>query len=151
MSKEVLSELSKALSDIWRVFSVATLRIPRTFVFLLVGFDFLLLLIGLLFRSFGMAFFGFLIFTTGVFLGLSPGGVLRREQIERSIRKNLEYSDTLYIITSEEVAKRKVIQVAFKVLFRLRKEKPGKQLSVKIGSIDELKNNGFKRWLEVRT
>jgi len=81
MSKEVLSELSKALSDIWRVFSVTTLRIPRAFVFLLVGFGFLLLLIGLLFRSFGLAFFGFLIFATGVFLGLSPGGVLRKEQI----------------------------------------------------------------------
>jgi len=74
-----------------------------------------------------------------------------KEQVERNIRKNLEYSDILYVITSDEAAKKKVIQVALRTLFRLRKEKPDKLLIVKIGSIDELKNNGFKRWLEVKT
>jgi len=74
-----------------------------------------------------------------------------KEQVEKNIRKNLEYSDILYVITSDEAAKKKVIQVALRTLFRLRKEKPDKLLTVKIGSIDELKNNGFKRWLEVKT
>jgi len=72
-----------------------------------------------------------------------------KEQIEKNIRKNLEISDILYIITSDELAKRKVIQVALKVLFRLRKEKPGKELKVKIGSVDEQKKNGFREWYEV--
>ena len=62
----------------------------------------------------------------------------------------MEYSDTLYIITSDEAAKRKVIQVALKTIFRLRKEKPSKELRVKIASIGELKQNKFKRWFEVR-
>lgn len=35
-------------------------------------------------------------------------------------------------------------------MFRLRKEKPDKLLTVKIGSIDEQKKNGFKRWFEVK-
>jgi len=73
-----------------------------------------------------------------------------KEQIERNIRKNLEYSDTLYIIASEEVVKRKVIQVALKMLFRLRKEKPGTDWKVKIASLDELKRGNFKEWFEVK-
>jgi len=72
-----------------------------------------------------------------------------KEQVEKNIRKNLEYSNTLYIIASDETAKRKVIQVALKTMFRLRKEQPDKPLTVKIGSIDEQKKNGFKRWFEV--
>jgi len=73
-----------------------------------------------------------------------------KEQVEKNIRKNLDYSDTLYIITSDETAKKKVIQVALKTMFRLRKDKPDKTLTVKIGSINEQRNNGFKRWFEVR-
>jgi len=72
-----------------------------------------------------------------------------KEQVEKNIRKNLEYSDFLYIITSDETAKKKVIQVALKTMFRLRKKRPDKLLTVKIGSIDEQKKNGFKRWFEV--
>jgi hypothetical protein len=73
-----------------------------------------------------------------------------KEQVETNIRKNLEYSDTLYIIASDEVAKKKVIQVALKTLFRLRKEKPNANLRVKIASIDELKRSQFKEWFEVK-
>lgn len=72
-----------------------------------------------------------------------------KEQVEKNIRKNLEVSDNLYIITSDEIAKRKVIQVVLRVLFRLRKEKPDKELRVRIGSIDEQKKNRFKEWFEV--
>jgi hypothetical protein len=46
--------------------------------------------------------------------------------------------------------KRKVIQVALKTLFRLRKEKPNENLRVKIASIDDLKRSQFKDWFEVR-
>jgi TusA-related sulfurtransferase len=73
-----------------------------------------------------------------------------KEQVEKNIRKNLEYSNTLHIITSDEAAKRKVIQVALKTIFRLRKEKPEKGLKVKIASIDELKKSEFRDWFEVR-
>jgi hypothetical protein len=73
-----------------------------------------------------------------------------KEQVETNIRKNLEYSNTLYIIASDEAAKRKVIQVALKTLFRLRKEKPNANLKVKIASIDELKRSQFKDWFEVK-
>lgn len=62
-----------------------------------------------------------------------------KEQVEKNIRKNLELSDQLYIIASDETAKKKIIQVALKTMFRLRKEKPDKDLKVKIASIDELK------------
>ncbi len=34
-------------------------------------------------------------------------------------------------------------------MFRLRKDKPDKDLVVKIATIDELKKNGFKGWFEV--
>jgi hypothetical protein len=86
------------------------------------------------------------------------GGTLRieiehrspKEQVETNIRKNLEYADTLYIIASDETAKRKVIQVALKTLFRLRKEEPNANLRVKIGSIDELKRSQFREWFEVK-
>jgi hypothetical protein len=73
-----------------------------------------------------------------------------KEQIEKNIRKNLEYSDVVYEIASDETAKKKVIQVALKVMFRLRKEKPDKDLTVKIASIDELKQSQFKDWFEVK-
>jgi TusA-related sulfurtransferase len=72
-----------------------------------------------------------------------------KEQVEENIRKNLEYSNILYIITSDEAAKRKVIQVALKTIFRLRKEKLNKEVKVKIASIDELKESQFKEWFEV--
>ena len=73
-----------------------------------------------------------------------------KEQVEKNIRKNLELADTLYIITSDETAKKKVIQVALKTLFRLRKERSGKPVTVRIGSIEEQKKNGFKQWFEVK-
>ena len=73
-----------------------------------------------------------------------------KEQIEKNIRKNLEYSDVVYEIASDETAKKKTIQVALKVMFRLRKEKPDKDLRVKIASIDELKQSRFREWFEVR-
>jgi hypothetical protein len=72
-----------------------------------------------------------------------------KEQVEKNIRKNLEYSDTLYVIASDEAAKRKVIQVALKTLFRLRREKPERDLKVKIASINELEESEFKDWFEV--
>jgi hypothetical protein len=74
-----------------------------------------------------------------------------KEQVEKNIRKNLEYLDTLYIITSDEAAKKKVIQVALKMLFRLRNERLDKEFKVKITSINELKQNGFKDWFEVKS
>jgi hypothetical protein len=73
-----------------------------------------------------------------------------KEQVETNIRKNLEYSDTLYIIASDEAAKRKAIQVALKTMFRLRKEKPNANLRVKIASINDLKRSQFKEWFEVK-
>jgi hypothetical protein len=73
-----------------------------------------------------------------------------KEQVEKNIKKNLELSDMLYIITSDETAKKKVVQVALKTMFRLRKEKQDKLLTVRIGSIDEQKKNRFKQWLEVK-
>ncbi len=72
-----------------------------------------------------------------------------KEQIEKNIRKNLEYSDSLYEIASDETAKKKLIQVALKTMFRLRKDKPDKDLVVKIATIDELKKTSFKDWFEV--
>jgi hypothetical protein len=72
-----------------------------------------------------------------------------KEQVETNIRKNLALSDMLYIIASDEAAKRKVIQVVLKTLFRLRKERWGKEFKVKISTINELKESGFKNWFEV--
>jgi hypothetical protein len=74
-----------------------------------------------------------------------------KEQVEKNIKKNLELSDTLYIITSDEIAKKKVIQVSLKVMFRLRKEKPNKKSKVCIATIHELKGSKFKEWLIIRT
>jgi hypothetical protein len=73
-----------------------------------------------------------------------------KEQVERNIRKNLEYSNTLYIITSDEVVKKKVIQVALKTMFRLRKEIPDIPLKIKIASIGELKKSVFTEWFEIK-
>ena len=73
-----------------------------------------------------------------------------KEQIEKNIKKNLDVSDTLYIITSDELAKRKVIQVALRVLFRLREEKLGKEFKIRIGTLDEQKKNGFREWFEIK-
>ena len=42
------------------------------------------------------------------------------------------------------MTKKKVIQVALRTMFRLRKEKPDKDLIVKIASIDKLKQSGFR-------
>lgn len=64
-------------------------------------------------------------------------------------QKNLEYSDTLYGIASDETARKKLIQVALKTMFRLREDRPDKDLVVKIATIDELKKNSFKEWFEV--
>jgi hypothetical protein len=33
---------------------------------------------------------------------------------------------------------------------KLRKDKPDKDLVVKIATVDELKKNGFKEWFEVK-
>ncbi|MEM3588134.1 MAG: hypothetical protein QXO71_12550 [Candidatus Jordarchaeaceae archaeon] len=49
-----------------------------------------------------------------------------KEQVETNIRKNLDYANILYVIASDEVSKKKVIQVALKTIFRLRKENHGK-------------------------
>jgi Cdc6-like AAA superfamily ATPase len=72
-----------------------------------------------------------------------------KEQVETNIRKNLALSDALYIIASDEAAKKKVIQVSLKVLFRLKKDKRKRTLKVKIASIDGLKKSGFSKWFEV--
>jgi hypothetical protein len=40
--------------------------------------------------------------------------------------------------------------VALRTMFRLRKEKPDKDLRVMIASIDELKESGFGEWFEER-
>jgi hypothetical protein len=63
----------------------------------------------------------------------------------------LALSDTLYIIASDEAAKKKVIQVALRTLFRLRKERLERDLKVKIASINELKESEFKNWFEIKT
>ncbi len=67
-----------------------------------------------------------------------------KDQIEKNIRKNLEYTNTLYEIASDQTAKNKLIQVALKTMFRLRKEKPDTDLMVKIATIDELKQSNFE-------
>jgi hypothetical protein len=74
-----------------------------------------------------------------------------KEQVETNIRKNLEYSTTLYIITSDEAAKKKVIQVALRTVFRLKKERPEENLNMKIATINELKESGFGNWFEVKS
>jgi len=71
-----------------------------------------------------------------------------KDQIEKNIRKNLEHTDTLYEIASDQTAKKKLIQVALKTMFRLRKERQDKNLVIKIATIDELKQSNFKEWFE---
>ncbi len=65
----------------------------------------------------------------------------------------LNYIHSLSRLTDYNVKNIKVliilIQVALKTMFRLRKDKPDKDLVVKIATIDELKKNGFKEWFEV--
>ena len=72
-----------------------------------------------------------------------------KEQVEKNILKNLEYSDNLYIIASDDAAKRKVIQIALRTMFRLRKEQPKRNLNIKVASIDELKRSRWKEWFIV--
>jgi len=69
-----------------------------------------------------------------------------KEQVETNIKKNLEYSDTLYIIVSDEAAKKKVTQVALKTMFRLRKEESKRNFNIKVASINELKRRGWRGW-----
>jgi TusA-related sulfurtransferase len=73
-----------------------------------------------------------------------------KKQVERNIRKNLEYSNTLYVIASDETAKRKVVQVALKTMFRIRREKPNELLKVKIAAINQLKKSGFREWFHIK-
>jgi hypothetical protein len=73
-----------------------------------------------------------------------------KEQVETNIRKNLALSDVLYVIASDEAAKKKVVQVALKTMFRLTKEKSEKDLKVKIASIDDSKRTKFREWFEVK-
>lgn len=69
-----------------------------------------------------------------------------KEQIERNIRKNLAISNELYIIASDEMAKRKVIQVALKVLFRMKKENPNNEYALRIATARKLSEDGYKKW-----
>jgi len=69
-----------------------------------------------------------------------------KEQIERNIRKNLAISNELYIIASDEMAKRKVIQVALKTLFRMKKENPNKEYVLKVAMIEEIRKSKYKKW-----
>jgi hypothetical protein len=73
-----------------------------------------------------------------------------KEQVETNIRKNLALTDELYIIASDEAAKKKVVQVALKTLFRLKKEKPEKDFTIKISSIEELMKSKFNNWFELK-
>lgn len=75
---------------------------------------------------------------------------LSKEQVEKNIRKNLKYTDVLYIVASDETAKKKVVQVALRAMFRLKKEELDKELSVRIASIDELRRSNFKEWFEIK-
>jgi len=69
-----------------------------------------------------------------------------KEQIERNIRKNLAISNELYIIASDEMARRKVIQVALKVLFRLKRENSNKRYALRIATAGKLSEGGYKKW-----
>lgn len=50
----------------------------------------------------------------------------------------------VYEIASDEVAKKKGIQVALRTMFRLRNEKPEEDLKVQVASIDELKQKTMR-------
>ena len=52
-------------------------------------------------------------------------------------------------IAGVNIPQNKVVQVALKTLFRLRKEKPDALFKVRIGSINEQKKNRFRNWFEV--
>lgn len=131
----------------------------RAVIWALVGVGILFLLIKSFIGSASLALLGILLIGGGFYLGLRPGGILRKEQvvdrwgilIENGHGKaNLEYSDVAFEISRDEAAKKKEIQVALRAMFRLRKEKPDKDLKVKIASIYELKESKFKDWFEVR-
>jgi len=81
MSGEAFSKFFESLSGSLKVLSLPNIRVPRALVFILAGLGFFLLLIGLTFRSGGLAFLGFLMLAAGLYLGLAPGGVLRKEQV----------------------------------------------------------------------
>jgi len=70
-------------------------------------------------------------------------------EIQRISRE--EYKEKVWSMQILQMAKRKVIQVAFKTLFRLHREKPDKTFVIKIGSINEQKKNKFKSWFEVKS
>jgi len=70
--------------------------------------------------------------------------------VETNIRKNLALSDTLYVIASDEASRKKVVQVALKTLFRLKKERPEKDFTIKISSIEELRKSKFNSWFELK-
>jgi len=73
-----------------------------------------------------------------------------KEQVETNIRKNLALSNVLYVIASDEASRKKVVQVALKTLFRLKKERPEKDFTIKISSIEELMKSRFNSWLELK-
>lgn len=75
---------------------------------------------------------------------------LPKEQVKRNIRKNFEYSDILYVVASDEAAKKKVIQVALRTLFRLKREKSERYWKIRIATIDELERSNFRIWFEVK-
>jgi len=54
-----------------------------------------------------------------------------------------------YVIASDEVAKKKVVQVVLKTIFRLKKEMLNTCKKVKIAILEELKNSQFEKWLEI--
>ena len=72
-----------------------------------------------------------------------------KEQIKSYILKNIEYSDVVFEIACDEVAKKKVLHGALKTMFGLRKEKPVKNLKVRVASIDELKQSRSRERFEM--
>lgn len=72
-----------------------------------------------------------------------------KEQIKSYIQKNIEYSDVVFEIACDEVAKKKVLHGALKTMFGLRKEKPVKDLKVRVASIDELKQSRSRERFEM--
>ncbi len=66
---------------------------------------------------------------------------LNLEKVLRSISR--------YRIASGRIAKKKLVQVALKTVFQLRKDKLDKDSVVKIATVDELKKSGFKKRFEV--
>ena len=66
------------------IFSTAGERIPGSLISALVAFGILFFLVGSIFRLAGLTLFGFLMVIGGPYLGLGPGGILRREQVMES-------------------------------------------------------------------